>query len=123
MKKRIAIVGYGGQGAWHASWAQKSDVLELAGIYDIRENMFMALPDEWQDNVHAVALDNGFEIINSETEEKIIRFEEKESINDIQVNTYSYAVYMGARLWHLECDESMDASQVEYVYKSITDLN
>ena len=37
MKKRIAIVGYGGQGAWHAGWAQKSDVLELAGIYDIRE--------------------------------------------------------------------------------------
>ena len=37
MKKRIAMVGYGGQGAWHAGWAQKSDVLELAGIYDIRE--------------------------------------------------------------------------------------
>jgi predicted dehydrogenase len=37
MKKNIAIVGYGGQGAWHASWAQKSDVLTLAGVYDIRE--------------------------------------------------------------------------------------
>ena len=93
------------------------------GIYDIRENMFMALPDEWQDNIHAVALDNGFEIVNSETDEKMIKFEEKESINDIQVNTYSYAVYMGTRLWHLECDESMSEYQVEYVYKSITDLN
>ncbi len=37
MKKAVAIVGYGGQGAWHASWAQKSDVLSLAGVYDIRE--------------------------------------------------------------------------------------
>ena len=36
-KKRLAIVGYGGQGAWHASWAQRSDVIELAGIYDISE--------------------------------------------------------------------------------------
>ncbi len=35
MKKKLAIVGYGGQGAWHAVWAQKSDVVELAGIYDI----------------------------------------------------------------------------------------
>lgn len=35
MKKKIAIVGYGGQGAWHASHAQKSDCIELAGIYDI----------------------------------------------------------------------------------------
>ena len=37
VKKKIAVVGYGGQGAWHASWALKSDVVALAGIYDIRE--------------------------------------------------------------------------------------
>ena len=37
MKKKIAVVGYGGQGAWHASWAEKSDVVSLAGVYDIRE--------------------------------------------------------------------------------------
>ena len=37
MKKRIAVVGYGGQGAWHADHALRSDVVELAGIYDIRE--------------------------------------------------------------------------------------
>ncbi len=35
MKKRIAIVGYGGQGGWHGDHAMKSDVVELAGIYDI----------------------------------------------------------------------------------------
>jgi predicted dehydrogenase len=37
MKKRLAIIGYGGQGAWHANWAKKSDVVELAGIFDIAE--------------------------------------------------------------------------------------
>ncbi len=37
MKKKLAIVGYGGQGAWHATWAGKSDVIELSGIYDIAE--------------------------------------------------------------------------------------
>ena len=42
MKKRLAIVGYGGQGAWHASWAGKSDVVELAGIYDIAEKRMNA---------------------------------------------------------------------------------
>ena len=36
MKKKLAIVGYGGQGAWHAGWAKKSDCIELAGIYDIK---------------------------------------------------------------------------------------
>jgi len=36
MKKRVAIVGYGGQGGWHGDHAMKSDVVELAGIYDIK---------------------------------------------------------------------------------------
>ena len=42
MKKKLAIVGYGGQGAWHATWAQKSDCVELAGIYDIAEKRVAA---------------------------------------------------------------------------------
>ena len=45
MKKRLAIVGYGGQGAWHATWAGKSDVVELAGIYDIAEKRMNAARD------------------------------------------------------------------------------
>ena len=45
MKKKIAIVGYGGQGAWHANWALKSDVIELAGIYDIAEKRMQAAKD------------------------------------------------------------------------------
>ncbi len=36
-KKTLAIVGYGGQGAWHAAWAQKSDCITLGGVYDIAE--------------------------------------------------------------------------------------
>mgnify|MGYP006896646558 CR=1 FL=1 len=37
MKKNVAIVGYGGQGGWHGDHALKSDVVSLAGIYDIKE--------------------------------------------------------------------------------------
>ena len=33
--KKLAIIGFGGQGAWHANWAKKSDCIELGGIYDI----------------------------------------------------------------------------------------
>ena len=36
-KTKIAIVGYGGMGSWHGKYLLKSDVAELAGIYDIRE--------------------------------------------------------------------------------------
>ena len=36
--KRIAVIGYGGQGAWHCRQIEKSDVATLAGTYDIKEN-------------------------------------------------------------------------------------
>ena len=35
--KNIAVIGYGGQGAWHCGQIIKSDVCTLAGTYDIRE--------------------------------------------------------------------------------------
>lgn len=37
MKKNVAVVGYGGQGGWHANHIMKSDVVSLSGIYDIAE--------------------------------------------------------------------------------------
>ena len=37
MKKNIAIIGYGGQGAWHATKALASDVVALCGVFDISE--------------------------------------------------------------------------------------
>lgn len=45
MKKRVAIVGYGGQGAWHAGHIMKSDVVSLAGIYDIAKKRVKAAED------------------------------------------------------------------------------
>lgn len=35
--KSVAVIGYGGQGAWHCKQILKSDVCTLAGTYDIRE--------------------------------------------------------------------------------------
>ena len=35
-KMKFAVIGYGGMGGWHAERLQKSDVAELAGVYDIR---------------------------------------------------------------------------------------
>lgn len=32
---KLGIIGYGGMGGWHVEFAQKSDVVSLAGVYDI----------------------------------------------------------------------------------------
>ncbi len=42
MKKNIAIIGYGGQGAWHAAKAMENDVVNVAGIYDISQKRMNA---------------------------------------------------------------------------------
>ena len=38
MKKKVAVVGYGGQGAWHTRQIASSDAVELAGIFDISQD-------------------------------------------------------------------------------------
>ena len=35
-KKNTVVIGYGGQGGWHADHIAKSDVVALRGIYDIK---------------------------------------------------------------------------------------
>ena len=36
-KKKVAIIGYGGMGSWHGRHILASDVVELLGVYDIKE--------------------------------------------------------------------------------------
>ena len=44
--KRIAVIGYGGQGAWHCGQILKSDVCTLAGTYDVKEARCKAAQDD-----------------------------------------------------------------------------
>lgn len=37
MKKNLVVIGYGGMGHWHCVYAKDSDVVNLLGIYDIKE--------------------------------------------------------------------------------------
>ena len=66
LKKKLAIVGYGGQGVWHASWALKSDVVTLAGVYDIREVRMQAAREAGiipYDSLEALLGDRDVEIV------------------------------------------------------------
>ena len=41
-KKYLVVIGYGGMGKWHIRHAQKSDVVNLIGTYDILEEKCIA---------------------------------------------------------------------------------
>lgn len=106
-----------------SDWTQNEVKRKYYGVFDTRENIFVALPDEWQDAVYARVMENGFEIVQTETEAVMLNLTEIESISQVDSSAYSYGVYLGTKLWQLDCSEDMSMSQVEYVYKSITDFD
>lgn len=65
-KKKVALIGYGHMGSWHVAHFEKSDVVELSGIYDIdpakcekaRENGLSAYP-----SVEAIFADEQVDIV------------------------------------------------------------
>ena len=105
MKKRCVIVGYGGMGGWHARHIKEADVIDLAGIYDIKEErcalaleqgiyaypsfeavladssvdfIVIATPNEWHKPLAIAALQAGKHVIS----EKPVTLSSEE-LNDI----------------------------------------
>ena len=81
MKKKLAVVGYGGMGSWHARAAQTSDVVSLAGVYDIKEERNQAARGAGiyaYPSFEALLADKSVEIVtvavpNDQHEELVIR--------------------------------------------------
>lgn len=46
MKHNLCVIGYGGMGGWHVQHALDSDVVNLVGIYDIKEERRQAARDK-----------------------------------------------------------------------------
>ncbi len=70
MKKNLAVVGYGGMGSWHVSAALKSDVVELAGVYDIKPERNEVAREKGifaYDSLEAVLADEKVDIITIAT--------------------------------------------------------
>ena len=80
-KMRAAVVGYGGMGGWHVEHLLKSDVAELAGIYDIKEARCEAARARGvyvYDSYEALLADKSVELItvaipNDSHEEVVVR--------------------------------------------------
>ena len=102
-----------------ADWTQQEPQRVYYGIYWADENMFAAIPDEWQDLVYATGLENGFEIKTAENDETLFKITEIDAVNDVEDGAYSYTAYIGTKMWHIQFSENMNMSQIEYVYKSL----
>jgi predicted dehydrogenase len=66
MKKKAAVIGYGGMGSWHVKNIQNSDVVELAGIYDIdpaKQSKAQANGIKSYDSREALLADDSIELV------------------------------------------------------------
>lgn len=64
--KNIAVIGYGGQGAWHCKQILASDVAQLAGVYDINPKRMDAAREDGiftYDNSQAIFNDAKVDIV------------------------------------------------------------
>ncbi len=69
-KKRVAVIGYGGQGKWHVQKLLCSDVAEIVGIWDIREerrNLAAADGIFIYDSLESVLTDGSVDIVTVAT--------------------------------------------------------
>ena len=106
------------------------------GIYDTHNDMFVAYPDSWQDNVTTSYGSDSWQIVRRQTEENLQQDSEQnpqqENVlvtvsqvdyrNDIETGAYSYIVYKSTKTWHFDFDRSVDLSEIQYILKNIPDL-
>ena len=65
-KLKVAVIGYGGQGAWHCKQILKSDVVELKGVYDIKPQRNEAAKNDGifvYENNEAIFADESLDVI------------------------------------------------------------
>ena len=100
--KRVAVIGYGGQGAWHCAQIMKSDVVELAGTYDIKEER------------RQVAKQNDIFVYNSNEEiflDKNVDIVVVATPNDVHENLVISALKSGH---HVICEKPVAVSVAEF---------
>lgn len=69
-KHRLAIIGYGGQGGWHADKTLAHDLIDLAGIYDIKPERCQLARDKGifaYDSLEDVLADKSVDLITVAT--------------------------------------------------------
>ena len=73
-KKRVAVVGYGGMGGWHTRYILESDTVELAGIWDIKEERRELAKERGifvYDSLEAVLADESVDIVTVATPNEV----------------------------------------------------
>lgn len=98
MKKKIAVIGYGGQGSWHCRQLQKSDAAELAGVYDID---FLRRRAASEDHIHV------FDSIESMINDKEVDAVVVATPNDSHKELVIRALEAGK---HVVCEKPVDVS-------------
>ncbi|MBE7092023.1 MAG: Gfo/Idh/MocA family oxidoreductase [Clostridiales bacterium] len=96
--KNVAIIGYGGQGAWHAEQILKSDVCVLSGVYDIKEERRIIAKEKGI----KVYSDNA-EIFNDKSVDIVVIATPNDSHKDLAIEAFKHKK-------HVICEKPVETS-------------
>ena len=106
--KNVAIIGYGGQGTWHAEQILKSEVCTLSGVYDIKENRRTAAKEKG-----ITVYNNNEEIFCDKNVDIIVIATPNDSHKDLAIEAFKHKK-------HVICEKPVETS-VKNLQKMISE--
>ena len=91
--------------------------LKSFGVYNTAENIYIALPSEWQELTHTEYTGNLWRIKSIDDETPLVSFYKEQSNKNTQYSPYR--VQIGTESWKIEFSEELDQSQKDYIMNSI----
>ena len=123
-------------------YTRKQPRLVYTGVFDTQEGLFVALPENWTENIETFYGGSYWQITakvaeEAETEEDTDESEETEetvapqplltvkqldSYDKAESGAYSYVVYKDTKIWHFQFSNEVELSEIQYIITRITDL-
>lgn len=97
----------------------QQEIVKMLGVYNTQNNMFMALPPEWQGQTYIKRESYGWSLMSLREENVLVKVTEGGHQDDIKSGDYSYIVHKDAKSWIVEFGKEADSFQMEYMIKNI----
>ena len=111
---------------FHVRWmdcGNGEETVKVYGIYNVQNDMFVALPLQWQDQVKVKNDSYALKIVRAETDEDIFSVTETEYADGATLGEYRRVVRTGTKLWLFEFDEDTDLYDIGYIIDNISVLD
>ena len=100
-------------------YSQNPPQVKMEGIYDTAENIFVALPQEWQNTVHTLYNTDSWQVVSDADETVFVKFAKQETGGAGKISDYSYNTAIGSDVWNIKFHETVPLEHIEFMLDNI----